>query len=121
MTQIHRGEILSEAIKKSDIQITTICEKLGKPRSSLYNHFKNKDLSIDILIAVGKIIKHDFSAEIPELKKFINRAEEPQMHYGREDETDESWKRKYFELLEKHTSTLTELNRFIRADKKNKS
>jgi hypothetical protein len=41
---------------------------MGKRRQWLYFLFENPNVSLDHMLEIGKIIYHDFSTNIPELK-----------------------------------------------------
>lgn len=57
----HQGEILQDAIKNSGISITRIVDELGITRPTMYRKFKDDTLDSKFVMAVGKIIGHDFS------------------------------------------------------------
>ena len=44
---------------------------MGKTRQLLYLLFENPNVSLDHMLEIGKIIYHDFSKNIPELKKTV--------------------------------------------------
>jgi len=73
---------------------------MGKSRTYVYNIFNSPDISLDVILLIGKIIQHDFSSELSkipdEYKIYI--ATEP----GITHEHLSYWKSKYFELLEQH-------------------
>ena len=64
----HRGEIIEKEIIESGIPITTIAQRMGKTRQWLYLLFENPNVSLDHMLEKGKIIYHDFSKNIPDLK-----------------------------------------------------
>lgn len=64
----HRGEIVEQAVRRSGYSLTKLAARLGKSRKWLYDCFQNSNLSIEYIVAIGKIIYHDFSSEINELK-----------------------------------------------------
>ena len=65
---------------------------------------KDKILSIDYILEIGKIIHYDFSEDLKDLKKFKESAE----HFGinSNSEDTEYWKNKYLNLLEKYNLLL---------------
>ena len=75
----HRGEIVSNAIRKSGLSLTAIAKALGTSRTSLYRWLEDPHLSLDTVFKIGKVIKHDFSEEIKELTNL--KVEEPQESY----------------------------------------
>lgn len=111
----HRGKIFEQAVRNSDFSITKITEKLtdaGLPTSQrhMYNLFENQNLSLDYFIQGGLIINHDFTNEIPELKKFVatfpmgdGKSKDPgkfrDKFYSQLEETN-AWVTKYTQLLE---------------------
>lgn len=94
----HRGEIIEKAVRETGFPISQLAKKLGKTRQTLYNLFQNRNVSIDIIQEISKIINHDFSSEI---KAFIKPLPEV-------DEVD-YWKNKYLDLLEEHNKLLKKL------------
>ena len=51
----HRGKILKEAIYKSGIPITELAKRLGKSRRWMYLMFDNSNVSLDLVLQIGKI------------------------------------------------------------------
>jgi len=114
---LHRGEIIEKIIRESGYSITTIAQKLGKSRRWMYLLFDNPNVSIDLILQIGKIIYHDFSLEFPEIIKGQSVSNEPEVRYQKAD--DHFWKEKYFTLLEEYNSLLKkELDK--KSDKKRK-
>ena len=97
----HRGEIVEIAVRQSGIPLTILVNRLGKSRKWIYNAFENPQLSIDVILEIGKQIHYDFSFEIKELAS-INYFNEPQAVYG----DAEHWKNKYLHLLEEYKMLL---------------
>jgi predicted transcriptional regulator len=64
----HRGEILESVIRKSGYSLKSLAEKLGVSRNTIYNKFKEHDLSYDFIVRVGELIHYDFTFEYPEIK-----------------------------------------------------
>ena len=100
---IHKGEILEKAVRKTEFPISLLAKRLGKSRRHIYNLFDKSDLSLDILLQIGKIIQYDFSKDFAELadvkeRYHIDVLNDPVSTY----ETLEYWKSKYFELLDEH-------------------
>lgn len=110
---MHRGELLQKAVAESGLTITFITKKVGYSRSSFYNHVADKDLSLEILIEYGSILKYDFLHEHPEIVG--NIATESSAQYSNNQlpktldqaiEQRNMWREKYFELLEKYQKLL---------------
>ena len=108
----HHGEILEEAVKKSGISITALADKVGYSRSAYYKHIIDAYLPFDILEQYGKVLKHDFSIDLPEMKKL--RFEEDPEEYAQPTSIEQAvqqrdyWRNKYYGLLEKHQQLLEE-------------
>lgn len=102
----HRGEIIKEAIYKSGFPITELAKKLGKSRRWMYLMFDNNNVSLDLVLQIGKIIHYDFSDEIREFNPYQNVINEPTIDYKREESQVEYWKNKYLKLLEEYNEIL---------------
>ena len=105
------GEVLREAVSKSNLSITGICSQLKRERSWLYYQFRRKNIPIEILLMIGTVIRHDFTEDVPELKRITG------MKMMNDSNTDtygksnaEFWKSKYYSLLEEHIILLKQLN-----------
>ena len=95
----HRGEILEQAIRGSNMSLSMISKKLHKSRQYLYNLFDNPNIQTDTLLEIGNIIHYDFSKEIQELNRINNQSIEV-------DNSVNYWKDRYLELLEKYNQLL---------------
>jgi len=107
----HKGEILQKAVKESGMPLTKLTKKLNKSRRWIYNAFENPNVSIDYILEIGKIIHHDFSEDIEELKKYRTMAaflhlENASVTDSNENQDLEYWKNKYVKLLEKYNQLL---------------
>lgn len=100
----HRGEIIEKEIRESGIPLTTIAKRMGKTRQWLYLLFENPNVSLDHMLEIGKIIYHDFSKNIPELK--TNGVSEVKLETTYDKTDTPFWKEKYFTLLEEHNALL---------------
>ena len=99
----HRGEIVEQAVRQSGYSLTKLTNRLGKSRRWIYHAFENPILSIEVILEIGKIIHHDFSNELVELKKLDNKVVSPYEKAAvSEENTAEHWKNKYLNLLEKY-------------------
>ena len=108
----HRGQALFAAVAQSGLSVTNLVKRAGYSRSSYYNHIEDPDLSYHILVEYGKALKYDFSDMFPEMQGQM--LEENEEIYG-EPKTmadallqRDSWKEKYYLLLEKHQKLLEE-------------
>lgn len=118
----HRGEIVKQKCIESGIALNTIAQKMGRNRGTLYNWFEKADLDIDSIVKIGQIIRHDFSEELPELFRAIMDPMAPSSSRSQElmrcEHERDTWKEKYFELLEQHNMLLTgRLSEFFRSVK----
>lgn len=105
----HRGEIVKRAIYSSGLPITKIAQRLGKSRRWMYLMFENRNVDLDVIIDIGKIIHYDFSEEILELKSTSSKSlQEPAdfNHYKLQAEKAQYWKDKYLNLLEEYNALL---------------
>ena len=67
MTKQHRGEVVKEAVLKSGVKMTKLCEELGIRGPTLYRRFEEPNLSFEFIKQVGALIRHDFVQEFLEL------------------------------------------------------
>ncbi len=86
---VHKGEILEKAIRSSGYPISKLAKKINKSRRHIYNLFENPNVSIELLMEIGKIINHDFSKEVKDIRNISH-------------DNENYWKEKYYQLLEKH-------------------
>lgn len=103
----HKGELVEKAVRESGFSITKLATRLGKSRRWVYDAFENRNLSIDVILEIGKVIYYDFSNDIEELKRFkINAQDSAQFAYQVDQTSAEFWKNKYLDLLEKYNRLL---------------
>jgi predicted transcriptional regulator len=102
----NRGEILKAAIYKSGIPITELAKRLGKSRRWMYLMFENSNVSLDIVLQIGKLIHHDFTDEIKEFSPSQKILNEPPAIYEKEASASDYWKDKYLKLLEEYNVLL---------------
>jgi predicted transcriptional regulator len=100
---LHKGEIVEKAVRNKRFPITLLAERLGLSRRHIYNIFNNPDVSLDLILKIGKIIQYDFNDDLKAISKIpaeykIEQLSEPDITF----ETITYWKSKYFELLEQH-------------------
>lgn len=86
--------------------LTKLTQRLGKSRRWIYHAFENPILSIDVVLEISKIIHHDFSDEITELKRFNSGVKAQNGNSYIENESVDYWKNKYLVLLEKYNAML---------------
>ena len=102
----HRGEILKEAVYKSGVPITELAKRMGKSRRWMYLMFENSNVSLDIVLQIGKIIHYDFADEIKEFSPSQKIIEKSPANSNKEDSEAEYWKNKYLKLLEEYNELL---------------
>lgn len=102
----HRGEIIRKAVTESGISITALAKRLNKSRRTIYNIFDSNNVSLEIILEIGRIIHHDFSSQIKELKHYGGPLELDNLQDGEKKYSAEYWKAKYYELLERHNALL---------------
>jgi hypothetical protein len=108
---IHRGALLEAAVKASGISVTQIVKKMGISRGTYYNHKNDPHLSLDQLYQYGKVLKHDFSADLPQIREL--ELEEGDPGYNQPSTIEEAmeqrdyWREKYYQLMEKYHALLT--------------
>jgi hypothetical protein len=100
----HRGEILEAAVKESPISITKLTKQMGISRGTYYNHINDAQLGFEQLIQYGRVLKHDFTQDFPEMRKYS--FEEPEAVYNIPGNLAEAieqrdyWRDKYYQLME---------------------
>jgi transcriptional regulator with XRE-family HTH domain len=101
----HRGEIVEKVMRRSGYSLTKLAKKLGISRNTLYNRFKNANVSYQFIMEVGKITHYDFTFDFPQMKEDASVLEE--------DQPREVWRieKQYTELLEKNAKLLAILTR----------
>lgn len=104
----HRGEIIRKAVTESGISITMLAKRLNKSRRTIYNIFDSNNVPLELILEIGRIIHHDFSSQIREIKHYIgvpelSNAHDAQATYGNDSGY---WKARYYELLEKYNALL---------------
>ena len=110
----HKGEIIEKAVRESGFSITRLAERMGKSRRWVYQIFESQIVPVDYVLAIGKIIHHDFTEEIEELKIYkLNVAKQitndRQQAFGNDKDEVEYWKNKYLSVLEKYNELLISL------------
>jgi predicted transcriptional regulator len=109
----HRGEIIKKAVNESGFKKSLLAQRLGVKRGTIYNYFDRANVSLDIVLTIGKIIHYDFSRDISELRKYEGAdtnsmvVNEPVQHPQYEADY---WRDKYYNLLEIHNELLKDLS-----------
>lgn len=86
---------------------------MGITAKTVYRHFQVADLDDTVMLQYGRVLRHDFSKEVPQLADALNYLQEPQAKYYTRTKEDlieeiESWKNKYINLLEKYNRIVEE-------------
>ena len=103
----HRGEVVEEAVRKSGFSIKKLAERLKISRNTLYNRFKEPELSYEFVAAVGNIIHYNFAIDLPEIESEINKAgENPITYVERDTVALLKLEKKYTGLLERYNELL---------------
>lgn len=102
----HRGEIIRKAVYNSGYTITEIAKSIGKSRKWMYLMFENSNVSLDIVLQIGKIIHYDFTDEIKEFSPSQKIIEKSSLNSKKENPDAEYWKNKYLMLLEEYNELL---------------
>ncbi|XWN35164.1 MAG: helix-turn-helix domain-containing protein [Roseivirga sp.] len=97
----HRGEILESVIRRSGYSIKALAERLGVSRNTIYNKFREHDLSYDFMVKVGDVIHYDFTIDCPEIKTTVS--------LDKDQHAVELWRleKKYTRLLERYNRLLS--------------
>ena len=66
-TMASRGEIVKKVVQESGLSISRLAQKINISRAQLYLDFANPEMSFDRILAIGKVLKHDFSQEFKDL------------------------------------------------------
>lgn len=104
---LHKGEIIEKAVREKQFSITLLSKKLKKSRKYVYNLFEKNDVSLDIMLQIGKIIHYDFSQDLKSINKIPKEYQiEVVTNSLLEYDDIKYWKSKYFELLEQHKNLL---------------
>ncbi|MEL6152980.1 MAG: hypothetical protein AAFQ78_03035, partial [Bacteroidota bacterium] len=67
----HRGEIVETIVRRSGYSIKSLAQKLRVSRNTIYNKFREQDLSYEFIANVGDVIHYDFTTDFPEIKTSI--------------------------------------------------
>uniref|UniRef100_UPI00404825CF helix-turn-helix domain-containing protein n=1 Tax=Roseivirga sp. TaxID=1964215 RepID=UPI00404825CF len=100
----HRGKKVAAVVRVENITILELAAKLKKNRNTVYNWFRDAELSISKIKMIGKAIGHDFENEFPYLFKEFSLVLEPPESY----ESDTAIRRELNELYKKYSNLLEE-------------
>ena len=109
---IHVGNVLEQVLRMERIGISELSRKLKVSRRTIYNWFDQENLNLQILLEVGNIIGHDFTAELPETlirnhRHLLNTEDSSSLANADIDNNSVYfWMNKYISLLEKYNDLL---------------
>jgi predicted transcriptional regulator len=108
---VHRGEIIKKIVHDSGYSIKTLAKRLNKSRRWVYYIFEKPNVSLDVVLQIGKILHHDFSIEMKGVTLYSMQNQEAQTVADRrvfnsEKEEIQHWKEQYYSLLEKYIDLL---------------
>ncbi len=110
----HRGEIVEEVIRKSGFSIKNLAERLHISRNTLYNRFREANLSYDFILEVGSIIHYNFNVDFPEIPASTAMAKEGAMRYLDHNTAERiKLEKKYIHLLERYNKALSIMVRLV--------
>ena len=103
---IHRGELLEAVVQERSVNISQMVKRMGISRGTYYNDRINPGLSYERLAAYGKVLKHEFSQDLPDMKRMVLEENEPPYKkpktFTEAIEQRDYWREKYYQLMEKY-------------------
>lgn len=109
---IHVGNVLEQVLRMERIGISELSRKLKVSRRTIYNWFEQENLDLQIILEVGNIIGHDFTAELPEslirTNRYVLNSEDSSLMKNANVDNNSVyfWMNKYIALLEKYNDLL---------------
>ena len=84
---------------------------MKKSRRWVYYIFEKPNVSLDVVLEIGKLLHYDFSTEMKGVSLYAVQNEEAKKFQDRRqfdsvDEEIEHWKEQYYTLLEKYNDLL---------------
>jgi ACT domain-containing protein len=107
---IHRGALLEAAVRETGANITKMVKRMGIARGTFYNHKNDPNLSLEQLAEYGKVLKYDFSQDLPEMKRYV--LEEPEVPYTSPKTIEEAieqrdyWRERYYKKQQDYLKLL---------------
>ncbi len=107
----HKGEIIEKAVRDSGYPITKLAKKMGKSRRWVYQIFESQNVPVDYVMGIGRIIHHDFTEEMKDLKAYQKSVSnqylsEPPAEFSSDRHEAEYWKNRYLYILERYNELL---------------
>src|SRR5690606_21291817 len=119
MTRKHIGRILDSVAENHAFPKVEIIERAGyASQSTYYKHIIQQNLSFRILYKYARAMNYNFSRELPEFVKWMQKNNVPALGTMNK-EFDElvqelnKWKEKYYSLLEKYNTLLEESKKIV--------
>lgn len=106
----HRGALLEAAVDDRHVNISQMVKRMGISRGTYYNHIQDPELSLEQLAKYGRVIGHDFSQQLPEMKRLV--LEEPEGVYKTPETLEEAiaqrdyWRELYYKTLQQLNQVL---------------
>lgn len=102
---MNNGEIVELVIRRNHISISELARRLHVSRRTVYNWFTQRNLSLDNICEIGKVLDYDFSADFPD--KFNGRrnhaTRQIQANLDENEDSANYWRNKYINLLERYS------------------
>lgn len=110
---MHYGQAIADAIRNSGHSVKSVAEAIGMSRNRLHQLFKKPEVPLDVILAIGKAIKYDFTPEIPEFKAIVHShienhpASEYQLKYH-------ECRDKLLEVMERYSMSMENLAKLLK-------
>lgn len=107
---IHRGALLAAAVDARNVTISKMVKRMGISRGTYYNHINDPHLPLEQLVAYGKAMGYDFSADLPMMRQLV--LEEPEAVYKAPATLDEAiaqrdyWRELYYKTVQRLNEVL---------------
>ncbi|MBL4677585.1 MAG: hypothetical protein JKY70_15490 [Mucilaginibacter sp.] len=106
---MHNGQKVKYVIYKNQFRITDLASALKVTRRTVYNWLEDKDLKPNVILQIGRVLRHDFSVEFPyyfssDVFK-IPQAPLP----GENNAESDYYKDQYLKLLERYNQLLVSM------------
>jgi hypothetical protein len=98
--------MLEAAVHDRNVNIKQMTRRMGISRGTYYNHIQNPELPLEQLAKYGKVIGHDFSQQLPEMKRLV--LEESEGVYKTPETIEEAivqrdyWREQYYKQVKEY-------------------
>jgi hypothetical protein len=114
---MHRGKIIEEYLRRNKVNLTKLADRLPFTLRTMYRHFEEEDLQLELILDYSEAVDHDFSDQIPEMEALKFRLREPSVPYSIKEKNKLSesdyYRLKYETLLEKYNEMLEQYNKVL--------